>query len=65
VQALSELRKARTTLIIAHRYSSIRAADRVLYLNPGGTISIGKHEELAQQHSGYREALAWQTKANN
>jgi ABC-type multidrug transport system fused ATPase/permease subunit len=63
VQALQRLRQGRTTLIIAHRYSSIRMADRILYLNGDGTVCIGTHEELVKRHTGYREALAWQTQA--
>ena len=61
IDAIRNLRQSRTTLIIAHRYSSIKNADRVVYFNGDGTISVGKHEELMQAHSGYREAVQWQT----
>ncbi|MDT8384625.1 MAG: ATP-binding cassette domain-containing protein, partial [Gammaproteobacteria bacterium] len=61
VQALDELRAHRTTLLIAHRYSSIRSADRVIYFEGDGSLSIGRHEELMASHPRYREAVEWQT----
>lgn len=61
VQALDELRAQRTTLLIAHRYSSIRSADRVIYFEGDGSLSIGRHEELMASHPSYREAVEWQT----
>ncbi|WP_455209856.1 ABC transporter ATP-binding protein [Kaarinaea lacus] len=61
IEAIQQLRQSRTTLIIAHRYSSIKNADRVVYFNGDGSISVGKHEELMQLHKGYREAVQWQT----
>jgi subfamily B ATP-binding cassette protein MsbA len=45
-QALSELVKGRTTLIIAHRFSTIRIADRILVFKNGRIVSDGSHEEL-------------------
>ena len=61
VDALGKLRKDRTTLIIAHRYSSIRSANRVLYFNGDGTVTSGTHEELLQGHLDYQQAVEWQT----
>ena len=63
VNALGELRKDRTTLIIAHRYSSIRSANRVLYFNSDGTVTSGTHEQLLHSHPGYQQAVEWQTGA--
>ena len=60
VQALQTLRKNRTTLIIAHRISSIRNADRILYFNGDGTVTSGTHDELMTSHSGYQDAVNWQ-----
>ena len=60
VDALQALRKNRTTLIIAHRYSSIRTVDRILYFNGNGSITSGTHEELMEKHRGYRDAVNWQ-----
>jgi ABC-type multidrug transport system fused ATPase/permease subunit len=64
MEAIAKLRQNRTTLIIAHRYSSIRSADRVLYFNGDGTISAGRHEDLLEQHAGYQQAVQWQTAVN-
>jgi len=61
VQAINELRADRTTLMIAHRHSSIRSADRVMYFEGDGSLTVGRHEELLANHSAYREAVAWQT----
>ena len=60
VEALQTLRKHRTTLIIAHRISSIRNADRILYFNGNGTITTGTHEELMAGHAAYKDAVNWQ-----
>jgi len=60
-QGIDELRKGRTTLIIAHRYSSLRLANRVLYLNGDGTIILDTHEALLANHPDYQAAINWQT----
>ena len=44
--ALQELQKGRTTLVIAHRLSTVRDADQILVIDAGKIISKGKHEEL-------------------
>lgn len=61
VIALQRLRKGRTTFIIAHRYSSIRRADRIVYFNGDGSIDVGSHGELMQRHPKYQHAVQWQT----
>jgi len=45
-QALAELVKGRTTLIIAHRFSTIKIADRILVFKQGRIVSDGSHEQL-------------------
>jgi ABC-type multidrug transport system fused ATPase/permease subunit len=60
VEALQSLRENRTTLLIAHRYSSIRTVDRILYFNGNGSITSGTHEELMAHHDGYKQAVNWQ-----
>lgn len=60
-RAMEALRRGRTTLIIAHRYSSLKSAGRVFYFNGDGSVTVGEHEELMQSHPGYRQAVAWQT----
>jgi ATP-binding cassette subfamily B protein len=61
IKALEELRHDRTTLIIAHRYSSIRSADLVVYFEADGSVVTGQHDELVVNHLAYREAVEWQT----
>ena len=61
VEALEKLREGRTTLIIAHRFSSICNADRVVYFNGDGSISVGTHDYLYENHASYRTAVVWQT----
>ncbi|MDH5258332.1 MAG: ABC transporter ATP-binding protein/permease [Gammaproteobacteria bacterium] len=60
VNNIKRLRKGKTTLLIAHRYSSLRYADSVIYLNKDGTVIKGTHEELLKSHSDYEYALNWQ-----
>lgn len=55
-QILSGLREHRgtTLLIVAHRLSTIRLADRVLYLEDGRVAGLGSHDELLDTLPGYR-----------
>lgn len=61
VAALDKLRIGRTTFVIAHRYSSIRNADRVFYFNGNGSITVGTHDELYISHPEYKVAVLWQS----
>nr|MCU0299634.1 ATP-binding cassette domain-containing protein [Candidatus Nanopelagicales bacterium] len=45
-QALREFLAERTTLIIAHRLSAVRQADRVLVIEDGHLVEDGRHEDL-------------------
>jgi ABC-type multidrug transport system fused ATPase/permease subunit len=53
-QALAELVKGRTTLIIAHRFSTIRIADRILVFKDGRIVSDGSHEQLRDLDPTYQ-----------
>lgn len=53
-QALAELVKGRTTLIIAHRFSTIRIADRILVFKQGRIVSDGSHEQLRNLDPTYQ-----------
>jgi len=61
VSAIDELRANRTTLVIAHRYSSLRNADRIIYFGRDGSVTMSTHEELLEKLSDYRDAVEWQT----
>lgn len=52
-QALAELQQNKTTLIIAHRLSSIRTADQILVLKKGQIIERGDHEQLMKNKAYY------------
>ena len=52
-QTLSELQKGRTTLIIAHRLSTVRAADQILVLEEGNLAERGTHDELITLNGTY------------
>ena len=53
-QALRELVRGRTTLIIAHRFSTIRIANRILVFKEGRIVSDGNHEELQNLDPTYQ-----------
>ena len=44
--AMDEIRQGRTTLIIAHRFSTLRKADRIVVVEDGRIVAQGSHEEL-------------------
>lgn len=54
-ESLDELAKGRTTLIVAHRFSTIRNADRILVFEGGRIVGDGPHEELYASCPLYKE----------
>ena len=56
--ALRRLRAGRTTIVIAHRLSTVRDADRILVLDGGRIAAQGRHEELLKTSQLYRRMCA-------
>lgn len=54
-QALNHLMKGRTTIVIAHRLSTVIGSDQIIFLEKGKITGSGTHKELYNTHSLYRE----------
>ena len=52
-EALNELAKGRTTIVVAHRLSTIKNATRIMVVNEGKIIESGTHEELLETNGVY------------
>jgi len=59
-QAIDRLSVGRTTLILAHRLSSVIGADRILVLDKGRIVESGRHAELIRRHGPYRQLMGAQ-----
>ncbi|MEG9460814.1 MAG: ATP-binding cassette domain-containing protein, partial [Bacillus amyloliquefaciens] len=63
-QALEVLMKGRTTIVIAHRLSTVVDADQLLFVEQGEITGRGTHHELMASHSLYRDFAEQQLKLN-
>jgi ATP-binding cassette subfamily B protein len=61
-QRFSELTAGKTAVLISHRFSTVRMADRILVLQGGAQREIGSHEELLAAGGLYAELFALQAK---
>lgn len=59
-QALDTLTGGRTTLVIAHRLSTVQGADRVVVLDNGRVVEIGEHHTLLAGRGAYARLVAAQ-----
>jgi ATP-binding cassette subfamily B multidrug efflux pump len=53
-QAMDEIRRGRTTVIIAHRFSTLRKADRIVVVEDGRIAGQGTHEHLVESNPTYQ-----------
>jgi ATP-binding cassette subfamily B protein len=58
----SELIEGRTAVLISHRFSTVRMADRILFLEQGQLKELGSHEELLAKNGKYAELFLLQAK---
>ncbi len=54
-QRFAELTKGKSAVLISHRFSTVRMADRILVLDKGELIEMGSHEELLKKEGRYAE----------
>jgi ATP-binding cassette subfamily B protein len=56
-EAMERLMNGRTTLVIAHRLSTVRALDRLLVFDKGNIVEEGDHQALIRLHNGIYRRL--------
>lgn len=60
--ALAKLAEGRTTLVVAHRLSTVKNADEIIVVTRDGITERGTHEELMRRNGLYRELYEYQFK---
>lgn len=59
---VQKLQKDKTVIIISHRFSTVRNADRILVLDGGKIIEQGNHEKLMKEKGTYAQLFEIQAK---
>ena len=59
-ERFTELTKGKTAVLISHRFSTVRMADRILVLKNGSILELGSHEELLENGKLYSELFNYQ-----
>ncbi len=72
MEALQELGRGKTTLMIAHRLTSVEQADKILVISEGKIVEQGTHDELiarqglyARMYAEYQQSIGWKLKADD
>lgn len=60
MEAINDVSKGKTTIIIAHRLSTVRNADKIIVMDKGKVVGEGTHDELMQSSSVYQNLVAHQ-----
>ena len=60
LQNLRDTRQGKTTILIAHRISTIEGMDKIIFIDEGKLVAIGKHEELLESCEEYRKMVELQ-----
>lgn len=57
---LKEIRKGKTTILIAHRISTISQMEKIIFIDEGKVVAVGKHDDLYQNCTPYRNMVELQ-----
>ena len=57
LENLSRTRAGKTTILIAHRISTIEKMDKILFIDDGNLAAVGTHEALYQTNTEYRKMV--------
>ena len=57
LENLHTTRAGKTTILIAHRISTIERMDKILYVEDGTLVAAGRHEQLYESCPGYRKMV--------
>ena len=60
ISNLRETRKGRTTILIAHRVSTVEKMDKIIFIDDGRILAVGSHEELLKTSKEYRTTVELQ-----
>ena len=60
LNSLREVRKGKTTIIIAHRITTLETLDKIIVVEDGKVTNIGTHEELLKSSEAYKKEVALQ-----